>query len=54
MGKKEKKTSVHQEEAEKDKPNFFSSLQTVTKASEVAGTTLQLQKLCTKISHLQE
>lgn len=52
--KKENKTSVHHEEAEKDKLNFFLTLQMVIKASEVADRALQPRMVCTKIAHLQE
>lgn len=54
VGKKEKKTSVHHEEAKKDKPNFFLTLQIVIKANEVTDKALQPWMLSTKIAHLQE
>jgi len=49
-----KKTSVHHEETEKYKLNFFLTLQMVIKASEVTDRALQPWMLCTKIVHLQE
>lgn len=54
VGEKEKKSSVHHEEAEEDKLNFFLTLQMVIKASEVRDTVFQPWMLCTKIAHLQE